>query len=220
MGANSALFMNLGRLMSLIRVLLSGCLLIVSPLGCSKARTPVHAQKTEASPGSPTEPRKDNSHPCSLLTSEEIESVQGEPVKEAKSSSNTGRGFIVSQCYFALPTPVNSVNVAVTERGDGAQARDPKEFWRETFHRAAESEEALERDKGKGREEEEEKKSPPQQIDGLGDEAYWLGAHISTALYVLKGDRFIRISVGGAVGDTSTKLEKSKKLAQFALKRL
>ncbi len=47
-----------------------------------------------------------------------------------------------------------------------------------------------------------------------------MGSAISNALYVLKGDCFIRISVGGAVGDTSSKLEKSKKLAEFALTRL
>jgi hypothetical protein len=215
-----ARFMNLSRLMSVIRVLLSGCLVIVSPMGCSKARTPVQPRQAEASPDSLTQPANTKIDVCSLLTSAEIESVQGEPVKETKSSSNPGRGFLMSQCYFALPTTTNSVSLVVAQRGEGTEARDPKEFWRETFHRAEGSEEARERDKGKGREEEEEKKSPPQKIEGLGDEAFWEGSHISTALYVLKGDCFIRISVGGAVGDTSTKLEKSKKLANFALKRL
>jgi hypothetical protein len=198
------------------------CCLILALTGCSKRSSPAPETSTgEASrptPSSGASGAKVDS--CSLLTSEEIQSVQGEPLVETKSSSNTGRGFVVSQCYFALPTAVNSISVVVTERGEGAEARDPKEFWRETFHRAEESEEAGEQEKGKGREEEEEKKSPPQKIDGLGDEAYWIGAHISTALYVLRGDCFIRISVGGAAGDTSTKLEKSKKLAQFALKRL
>ncbi len=46
-----------------------------------------------------------------------------------------------------------------------------------------------------------------------------MGTQISTTLYVLKGDCFVRISVGGA-GDQAVKLEKSRKLAEFALKRL
>ncbi len=70
-----------------------------------------------------------------------------------------------------------------------------------------------------GEEEEEGKKSPPQRVADLGDEAFWTGTQISTALYVLKGDSYIRISVGGA-GDQALKLEKSRKLAEFALKRL
>jgi hypothetical protein len=38
-------------------------------------------------------------------------------------------------------------------------------------------------------------------------------------LYVLKGNEFIRVSVGGA-GDEASKIDKSKKLAQMVLKRL
>src|SRR2546426_6404913 len=34
-------------------------------------------------------------------------------------------------------------------------------------------------------------------IDGLGQEAYWMGSSITGALYVLKGDAFLRISIRG-----------------------
>lgn len=108
-------------------------------------------------------------------------------------------------------TPVNSVSLVVTQTAVNSP-RHVREFWNETFHR--------EKEGGKQeREEEEGKKAPPQGVPDLGDEAFWMGTQISTALYVLKGHSFIRISVGGA-GDQTSKLDKSKKLAQFALKRL
>jgi hypothetical protein len=39
------------------------------------------------------------------------------------------------------------------------------------------------------------------------------------ALYVLQGDKFVRISVGG-VGEESLRVKKSKVLARAAVKRL
>jgi hypothetical protein len=46
-----------------------------------------------------------------------------------------------------------------------------------------------------------------------------VGNSISGALYVLKGNSFLRISVGG-VREESARMEKSKALAHAALKRL
>ena len=60
---------------------------------------------------------------------------------------------------------------------------------------------------------------PPEKIDGVGDEAFWLGNRFGGVLYVLKGNSFFRISVGGA-GDKAAKIDKSKKLAQMVLKRI
>ena len=56
-------------------------------------------------------------------------------------------------------------------------------------------------------------------IDGLGEEAYWTGSPITGALYVLKGDAFLRISVGGEK-DESVRIKKAKTLAEKVLKRL
>ena len=67
----------------------------------------------------------------------------------------------------------------------------------------------------------EEEHAPPKKISGVGDEAFWFGSRVGGALYVLKGEKdlFIRISVGGADNE-ETKINKSKALAQKALKRL
>jgi hypothetical protein len=111
-------------------------------------------------------------------------------------------------------THVNSVSVVITQNAPKSSP-GVREFWQETFHREA----GEDRSGGDNDEGEDEEKAPPQQVSELGDEAFWMGTQISTALYVLRGDSYIRISVGGA-GDHAAKLEKSRKLAEFALKRL
>ena len=168
---------------------------------------------------------------CALLTSPEIRSVQGEPLKETKGSGSAEKGFSISQCFFTLPTFNNSISLVVTQKGEGAGGRDPKEFWEATFDKESEGEREKERDqksakerekekeRGKGREEEEEEAAPAQKITGVGDEAFWTGSRVGGALYVLKGSTYLRISVGGA-GDQKSKINKSKALARLALKRL
>ena len=51
---------------------------------------------------------------CNLLTSDDLKEVQGEAYKEAQRSDRLDGEFIVAQCYYALPTTVNSVVVSVT----------------------------------------------------------------------------------------------------------
>jgi hypothetical protein len=170
---------------------------------------------------------------CALLTSDEIKEVQGEAVKETKSNARSSASFAISQCFYTLPTFVKSVSLEVTRSDPADKNRNAtKEFWKERFHKSAEkkadrdSEEEKERGKGKeeeargkDREEEEEKESPPQPVSGVGEEAFWLGNRVAGALYVLKNNSILRISIGGP-GDASSKIEKSKALAQKAIKRL
>lgn len=155
---------------------------------------------------------------CALLTSEEIESVQGEGIKETKLTGLSAGGFSLSRCFFTLPTFTNSVSLQVTQRGEGAGANDPKEFWRDTFHEERRMEKDNDRDK-KRVEEEEDRQTPPQKIPGIGDEAYWTGSRVGGALYVLKGNSYIRIGIGGP-SDQATKIKKSKALAEKAIARL
>jgi len=113
--------------------------------------------------------------------------------------------------FFTLPTFTNSISLVVTKRGDGAGARDPRQFWRDTFHRDKEPE--------KDRGEEEGESRPPQKVSGIGDEAFWMTSPAAGILYVLKGSSFVRISIGGRE-DQQTKIKKSKALAQKVLERL
>ena len=204
-------------------------------VGCSKSQSSsvilsnenTARQQATASPGSSaanhasaaSSPIRSRIDACGLLTAEEVKSVQGEAFKETKASEGSDNGMVVSQCFFSLPTFANSVNLAVMQKGEGNGARDPREFFEKTFAGRAESEREKEREKRERKSEEEKEGSAPQKIDGVGDEAFWTGNRVGGALYVLKHDAYIRVSIGGA-GDQKTKIEKSKALARLALKRL
>jgi len=185
-------------------------------IACSKSKSPeVAATPPPATPAqsvaSLSPPAAPDEFACGLLTKEEIQAVQGEPFKSTKASQGPGPGLKVSQCYFELATPVNSIVLTVTRKADGPGARDPHESWRELFHD--------ERPREKEKEKEEGEEKGPLKVEGIGDEAFWSGSRVGGALYVLKDNCYIRISVGGA-GDQAQKLEKSKTLAAFVLKRL
>jgi Protein of unknown function (DUF1573) len=152
---------------------------------------------------------------CSLLTSNDIQSVQGEPLKQGTASGTAGPGLSVSQCYFSLPTSSNSISLMVVQKGDGADAQDPKQQWKKMFDAALQGEKERAKESDSGR----EKSSPPEKIAGVGDEAYWSANRVGGELFVLKGDAYIRISVGGA-DDKAGKLKKSKALAEDVLKHL
>jgi hypothetical protein len=154
---------------------------------------------------------------CALLTSNEIQLVQGEPLKETKLSTRSERGFVVSQCFFTLPTSSNSISLTVTEKAEGAGAKDPKQLWKDTFSDASND---IDREKEAQREgDKEEGKTPRKKITGIGEEAFWTGSRVGGALYVLKGNTYVRISVGGA-GDEASKIKKSRALALKAISRL
>lgn len=191
--------------------LLAVCL-VSSIVGCSKPQT-VESPKTPQLANTPGAGAGATNviDACSLLTSNEIEAIQGAPLKDTKPSANSHGGLTVSQCYFLLPTAAESIVVTVTQRADGANGRDPKQLWKETFHREKEKSEA----DRKG----ESKFPPPQEIPGVGDEAFWAPLGTGGSLYALKGNTQIRISVGGP-GDQTAKIQKSKALAEVVLKRL
>jgi hypothetical protein len=180
--------------------------------GCSKSDT-AQAPAAPPPPATPGSVQKSSNaiDVCSLLTSTEIEAIQGGPLKDTKPSTNSQGGLTVSQCYFLLPTAVDSIVVTVTQRADGSNSRDPKQSWDEIFRGDKD-------EKGEAKEE-EGKSEPPEKIEGLGDEAFWAPRRFGGALYALKGNVYISVSVGGA-GDKASKIQKSKALAEIVLKRL
>ena len=207
--SNAHKFGNSGTLAcSALVLLFAAAGLSLALVGCSKpdqaaqptAQTSPIAEKTAAAaePMAPIEP-------CGLLTSEEIASVQGEAVVGTKPSQNAAQGLAMYDCFFTLPTFTNSVSLSVTQSSPRAPARDARESWRETM--AAADAKAS------------EKVGPSRKIEGVGDAAFWTGNERMGALYVLKGDRYLRISVGGP-GEQEAKIQKSRTLAEAALKRM
>jgi hypothetical protein len=176
--------------------------LVLCMLGCDRRSTTNSKARSTSTP----------IDACALLKNNEIEAVQGSPVKDSKSSVNTNNGFRVAQCFYTAEEFSRSVVITVTQRDtEHPGRRTPKEFWKRTFIEHSKEEE-------KEREKEEEAQVPTK-IPGLGDDAYWTGARFGGALYALKDEIFIRISVGG--GDTEEgKIKNSKALAHKALDRL
>lgn len=166
-----------------------------------------------------------NADACKLLTSEEIQAVQGEGLKSAKGSDASTDSFAVSQCFYETTSFANSVSLTLTRKsGDAAKGESPREYFKKNFgvekERGKEEREKEKREKkGGAHVEEEEEGLPPARVRGVGDEAYWVGNDRVGALYVLRGDKFIRVSVGGA-DKRDKKIEKTKALAQNALKRI
>jgi len=155
---------------------------------------------------------------CSLVSKEEVESVQQASVNDAKSSERSDGTFRISQCLYAAAEFSKSVNLALIQVDPNQPSkRTPKDFWEEKFGayegRSSDSSTSL------GMTEESEKGPPPKKITGLGDEAFWVSNRFGGILYILKGNAFISIGIGGTDGEEA-KLEKSKVLAQKALQRL
>ena len=105
-------------------------------------------------------PVKSPTDTCKLLTSAEIQSVQGETVRETKGSERSNGPFLISQCFYTTPTFSRSVSIEVTQRDPAHPGAETlKELWREKFQRAAERDEKREREKGEegGRDQDRER---------------------------------------------------------------
>ena len=214
------------------------CALLLITAGCKKKSSPEKQAKASPSSSAVTQPATTTGggresgqakfDVCALITKEEIKTIQGSPVTDAKGSGHSDRGLRVSQCFYTTAEFNRSVVLNVTQaEPDSPEKREPKEFWKETFGRYSgevkeregdkEKRESLrEQDRVRG---EEEKSIPPKKIDGVGDEAFWIGNRVGGALYVLKKGAFFRLSIGGP-DDEESKIKKLKALAEKALPRL
>jgi hypothetical protein len=160
---------------------------------------------------------------CALLSGATIKRVQSETLQGRKRTRAKSGSLIVSQCFYSLPTFANSISVTLALPDPAGPSRSgARDLWDSLFHRAVEFD--ARRD-GQGKEpsketssKDREENAPPLEIHGLGDEAYWISSFCG-ALYVLKGNAFLRISVGGKLDD-AVRLNKSQQLARDALQRL
>ena len=135
---------------------------------------------------------------CHVLSTKDVAAVQGEAF--TKTTLTTRGGF--TTCFYQLPTFTKSVSLDLMRSG-------ARKYWKKNFENEHERE----------REEPGEKESEPLKVKGIGSEALWVGARGTGSLFVRKGDSMVRVSVGGA-GTEKEKIERSKKLAREALKRL
>ncbi len=190
-------------------ILLAG--LTLAAVSCSKPSTPASAPESALATSPVPLPAADRPiDPCSLLTSDEIQAVMGEAVREAKTERQEAGGFVISHCYFSLPTTSSSVVLRLIQPGSGEDRRSPRQAWEETFAKGSEKTMGEQGEAG-GRQ--------PEKVAGVGDSAYWLGGPKTGGLYVLKGDRYFRLGVGGEPNQPS-KIEKASALAKAILSKL
>jgi hypothetical protein len=180
---------------------------------------------------------------CSLLTGSDIAAVLGEPLQGLKPTVQATRNMNMSQCLFVTRDFAKSASLVVATANSGDfGGRRLRAFWRNQFHSPRKQEEetrpasrkspaksafieSREAPKSKAAtpsksaSEADEDARTPRPISALGEEAYWVGSPISGALYVLQGDVFLRISVGG-IPEESARIAKSKSLATAVLPRL
>src|SRR5205807_5417927 len=133
------------------------CSLLIASPACKKRETPPPV------PRSSQESNRAQSDVCGLLTKEEIEAIQGSPIKETKSSARSDTAFRVSQCFYTATEFSRSVSLAVIQRDPGRPSTtSAKDSWKERFGRY--SGDDTERDKVKagteGKEESEESVTP------------------------------------------------------------
>jgi len=142
---------------------------------------------------------------CQVLSARDVAAVQGARFKSAKLKETGTKEMQVSQCFYAMPRLSDSVSVDVMRGKTGA-------FWKTHF--AGVREEQLASTKPRP-----EREAHAIRVDGVGDAAVWSGNRLAGALYVMKGQTIVRVSVGGDAPQEQ-KIEKAKKLAARALRRL
>ena len=184
---------------------------ILTLVGCEKPGNETSAQPTVSPTGTPTVTisQQEWGQPffdvCSLIPKEEIERTQETRIDDVRGMGRADGDSLVSQCIYTAETASQSAVVAVTQNAPQAPGkRTPRDRWDEAVSRAAKR-------RGEGK----EKFIPPKKIEGLGDDAYWMGG----AVYVLTGETMLRLSVGGPDPE-ETKMQKSKALAQQVLSQL
>ena len=116
---------------------------------------------------------------------------------------------------------MNSVSLTVTQQNSDTGAESIRELWKQRFSTTGSHDKERERERdNKARAlEEEDEGAPPERVKGIGEEAYSVGNAKFGALYVLKGNKILRISVGGSHSQPE-RIRKMKSLAQYAVSRL
>jgi len=154
---------------------------------------------------------------CILLTSAEVEAVQGEPVSETKTSAQPNGEMLITECVFRTTTFAKSVSLALarasrpslprSRRANSGRSNSTHPTWKRT--------KCAPRARGCRTPSLKVKKKRVNRGGLRGSVRTRTGWELRSRapLYVLQGNNFVRISVGG-VGEESVRIEKSKVLAR------
>ncbi|HVL68135.1 MAG TPA: hypothetical protein VM364_12810 [Vicinamibacterales bacterium] len=152
---------------------------------------------------------------CDLLAPEEIAAVQQAAVREQKSHEEQQGGLRFRQCLFETSQFERSVSLTViAPAANGDDRSAVRQYWNKSFHAPPRRTMQPPENARPVR-----KKDPPRPVAGTGEEAFWTGNPRAGALYVLSDGVVVRISIGG-VSDEEERLQRSRRLAEAALRRL
>ena len=202
-------------LMRLLSCAISLCALLLTVAGCDKKETasPSAENRPSVAPSnSPTTAEPQDV--CTLLTKEEIQSVQGSPIRETAGNVRADAGLRVAQCFYTAQDYSKSVVLSTTQTDFNQQnpKHNPKLLWESIFHRESK---ANKQDEAKSESEEEEHElPPPKKVTGIGEEAFWSNG----SLYIFTKDSIIRIAVGGPEAEEA-KIARLKTLAVKVIER-
>jgi hypothetical protein len=142
---------------------------------------------------------------CSLISIHAvIEAQQAHFMSSTATTHDDGR-FKTATCYYKLEPEYQSVSLEIlspSKTGSGS----PSEFWREKFRSARDKDVA-----------EAKHSNLPVHVADVGDDAYWVDTGRDGALYVLQGERIMRLSLGGRTPQVEKKY-RAIKIANSALK--
>jgi hypothetical protein len=133
---------------------------------------------------------------CKALSAADLEHTQNAKLLLVKPLQRDDGKLTTASCYFRMDPDSESVSLEIISRSKG-DSIDPREFWKSHFSEAREQDEQ--------ENEAREHHRPPEKIDNLGDEAYWVDTGRDGALYVLNGGKIIRLSLGGKTPQTEKK---------------
>lgn len=157
---------------------------------------------------------------CALLTRAEIQAVQGDAVTEVKNSHPPRAGAAVSQCFYTVAPFEKSVSLEVTQQlSRSPSAGGPRQSWDRLFHPQKKSGAGRALPQKAAAEKGKKDAGRPRRVRGVGDEAFWVGDQVIGVLYVLAGDAYFRISIGGWA-DEGARRQKTVALARKIAKRL
>src|SRR5205807_6628036 len=101
-----------------VRVLIASILLAAS-IGAAAADDALRVKPPRGAGGTSAAQVPSSVDACALLSAADLQTVQGEPLREQKSSHHSSGALAIAQCFFVLPTYAKSVTLAVASGATG-----------------------------------------------------------------------------------------------------
>ena len=128
-----------------------------------------------------------NADACGLITRDEIQQVQGSSVKQTKGTGTSDGRVRALQCYYATEPPNRSIILMVTQ--DDPEAKDKngaRELWQQIFAKYNRRKDKDVEEKDLTLPDEEEHKVRVKEIEGTGEQAFWVSSNVAALFYVRK----------------------------------